>query len=225
MRPSARRRGPGRAGRGGGGRRRGEFDLDAVADEEPARRGRRSGSPRRPAAPPPARPGRPWSGPRAEPQAGRDVDDQPEAQRPLLDVAPDERPSLPGRDVPVEVPDVVARLVRRSSAKVRPARAGRRGRRPASCENRLGPDPEPQPTRPSDDRPPHRPSGRGGRRSVLARRNGQNMQHSDPATRRVRARSTPRRRPARNGASRPRRASRRRPRADRDLPAARFVAP
>ena len=42
----------------------GELGLDPVADQGQARRGRRSGSPPSPAAPPPARRGRPWSAPR-----------------------------------------------------------------------------------------------------------------------------------------------------------------
>ncbi len=46
-----------------------------------------------------------------EAHARRDVDHQPERQRPLLDESPHEWPALPRGHVPVEVAHVVARLV------------------------------------------------------------------------------------------------------------------
>ena len=87
----------------------------------------------------------------AEPHARRDVEHQPERQRPLLDEPPDERLPLPGRDVPVEVPHVVARLVgaelreRQSHPRPGPVIG------PRQLRDRFRPDPEPQPPRPPHD--------------------------------------------------------------------------
>ena len=46
-----------------------------------------------------------------EPHARRDVDHQPERQRPLLDEPADERPPCRAVDVPVDVADIVTRLI------------------------------------------------------------------------------------------------------------------
>ena len=87
----------------------------------------------------------------AEPHAGRDVDHQPERERPLLDIPSHERLSLPGRDVPVEMAHVVTRLI---GAKLRERQPDSRpcpmiG--PRQLRDRLGPNPKPEPAAPGHD--------------------------------------------------------------------------
>ena len=97
-----------------------ELDLDPIADHEQAHPvavvGGRRGQERRGLRGPIGL--GPSLGP--EPHASRDIQHQPESQRPLLDEPPYERFSLPGRDVPVQMPHIVSRLVGRSSANVSP---------------------------------------------------------------------------------------------------------
>ena len=97
-----------------------------------------------------------------EPQAGRDVDDQPERQRPLLDEPADVGPPLPRGDVPVEVADVVPRLVRPAARRRSgPSRAGPRGRPPpASRPPPAGPGTGA--AAPGGRSPPHRAGRRPG---------------------------------------------------------------
>ncbi len=98
--------------------------------------------------------------------------DQPEAQRPLLDEPPHERPALPRGDVPVEVADVVTRLVRPQFGEREPDPRPGAVVRPGQLRDRVRPDPEPQPTRPPDDR--RSIQGRG------LRRGGPPLERPDP---------------------------------------------
>ena len=151
---------------------RGELDLDPIADQDQAgpvavldggrrqQRGRLRG---------PIGLGRPL---RPEPHARRDVDHQPERQRPLLDESPHERPALPRGHVPVEVAHIVARLVGPQLGERQPDSRPGPMISPGELRDRTRTHPEPQPPRPSDDR-----RGIQRRRPCEARRGGERPDH------------------------------------------------
>ena len=89
---------------------------------------------------------------RAKSHAGGNIDDQPQAEGALLDEPAHKRTPLTSRHVPVEVPDVISRLVGPQLGESQPD--------PRTCamigagelRDRVGPDPKPQPSRTPDDR-------------------------------------------------------------------------
>jgi hypothetical protein len=89
----------------------GELELDAIADQHQAdavsvlhgggcEQGRRLGGP--------IGLGGAFD---AEPHTGGNINDEPQRKRPFFDETADERPALASRDVPVDVANIIARLI------------------------------------------------------------------------------------------------------------------